>query len=206
MVNAKWVYSVMRDNHLLLGRKGVLKEQGSHNSKIGVADSNPRWCSDCFEFNCDNDDKLRVTFALDCCDRAALDWIVTNGGYTSKTAMDMLVNSDSKRFGNGLLKVFIEFLSNNGFCYTAKETKAFSRLLNLEARTTAVRSPQSNGMAKSFVKMRKRDYFSVMPKLNKQVALKNLAIAFEHYNGKHPHSALGYGSPREYRRQKESPT
>ncbi|HGS6656602.1 TPA: integrase core domain-containing protein, partial [Klebsiella pneumoniae] len=29
----------------------------------------------------------------------------------------------------------------------------------------------------------------------------NLAVAIEHYNENHPHSALGYRSPREYRRQ-----
>ncbi|EER2173762.1 TPA: integrase core domain-containing protein, partial [Escherichia coli] len=32
-------------------------------------------------------------------------------------------------------------------------------------------------------------------------ALHNLAVAIEHYNENHPHSALGYCSPREYRRQ-----
>ena len=33
-------------------------------------------------------------------------------------------------------------------------------------------------------------------------AVKNLAEAFEHYNEWHPHSALGYRSPREYLRQR----
>ncbi|WP_149021787.1 integrase core domain-containing protein, partial [Escherichia coli] len=33
-------------------------------------------------------------------------------------------------------------------------------------------------------------------------AAKNLAEAFEHYNEWHPHSALGYRSPREYLRQR----
>ncbi|WP_142905770.1 MULTISPECIES: integrase core domain-containing protein, partial [Klebsiella pneumoniae complex] len=35
-------------------------------------------------------------------------------------------------------------------------------------------------------------------------AAKNLAEAFEHYNEWHPHSALGYRSPREYLRQRAS--
>ncbi|MCV5083920.1 integrase core domain-containing protein, partial [Escherichia coli] len=35
-------------------------------------------------------------------------------------------------------------------------------------------------------------------------AAKNLAEAFEHYNEWHPHSALGYRSPREYLRQQGS--
>ncbi|HGD8795127.1 TPA: integrase core domain-containing protein, partial [Escherichia coli] len=29
-----------------------------------------------------------------------------------------------------------------------------------------------------------------------------LAVAIEHYNENHPHNALGYRSPREYRRQR----
>ncbi|PAZ25361.1 hypothetical protein APX81_26810 [Escherichia coli] len=32
----------------------------------------------------------------------------------------------------------------------------------------------------------------------------NLAVAIEHYNENHPHSALGYRSPREYLRQRAS--
>ncbi|MCY3431880.1 integrase core domain-containing protein (plasmid) [Klebsiella oxytoca] len=34
----------------------------------------------------------------------------------------------------------------------------------------------------------------------------HLAAAFTHYNENHPHSALGYHSPREYRRQRASLT
>ncbi len=68
------------------------------------------------------------------------------------------------------------------------------------SRTTAVRSPQSNGMAESFVKTVKRDYIEMMPKPDNRTAVGNLAIAFEHYNEHYPHSALGYRSPREFLR------
>ncbi|WP_373415351.1 integrase core domain-containing protein, partial [Escherichia coli] len=36
--------------------------------------------------------------------------------------------------------------------------------LGLEPKNTAVRSPESNGIAESFVKTIKRDYISIMPK------------------------------------------
>ncbi|EFJ8693725.1 transposase [Escherichia coli] len=74
----------------------------------------------------------------------------------------------------------------------------------LEPKNTAVRSPESNGIAESFVKTIKRDYISIMPKPDGLTAAKNLAEAFEHYNEWHPHSALGYRSPREYLRQRAS--
>ncbi|MDP0891599.1 integrase core domain-containing protein, partial [Klebsiella pneumoniae] len=81
--------------------------------------------------------------------------------------------------------------------YTAYETRRFARELNLEPCTTAVSSPQSNGMAERFVKTMKEDYIAFMPKPDVRTALPNLAAAFTHYNEWHPHSALGYHSPRE---------
>ncbi|GHM57267.1 hypothetical protein ECZU51_59370 [Escherichia coli] len=55
-----------------------------------MKESNQRWCSDGFEFRCDNGEKLRVTFALDCCDREALHWAVTTGGFNSETVQDVM--------------------------------------------------------------------------------------------------------------------
>ncbi|AOI67636.1 hypothetical protein WS51_28635 [Burkholderia territorii] len=55
-------------------------------------------------------------------------------------------------------------------------------------------------MAESFVKTMKRDYVAFMPKPDAASTARNLAIAFEHYNEKRPHSALRYRSPREFRR------
>ncbi len=46
-------------------------------------------------------------------------------------------------------------------------------------------------MAESFVKTMKRDYVPFMPKPDAVTAARNLAIAFERYNEKHPHSADG---------------
>ena len=48
----------------------------------------------------------------------------------------------------------------------------------------------------------KRDYIEMMPKPDSRTAVGNLAIAFEHYNEHHPHSAAGYRSPQEYLRSR----
>ncbi|HAX4824334.1 TPA: transposase, partial [Escherichia coli] len=95
-----------------------------------------------------------------------------------------------------------KWLTDNGSAYRAHETRQFARELNLKPCTTAISSPQSNGMAERFVKTMKEDYIAFMPKPNVRTALYNLAVAIEHYNENHPHSALGYRSPREYRRQR----
>ncbi|WP_126721322.1 IS3-like element IS2 family transposase [Escherichia coli] len=204
-INAKRVYRIMRQNALLLERKtAVPPSKRAHTGKVAVKESNQRWCSDGFEFRCDNGEKLRVTFALDCCDREALHWAVTTGGFNSETVQDVMLGAVERRFGNDLPASPVEWLTDNGSCYRANETRQFARMLGLEPKNTAVRSPESNGIAESFVKTIKRDYISIMPKPDGLTAAKNLAEAFEHYNEWHPHSALGYRSPREYLRQRAS--
>ncbi|HGC4752346.1 TPA: IS3 family transposase, partial [Escherichia coli] len=100
-INAKRVYRIMRQNALLLERKtAVPPSKRAHTGKVAVKESNQRCCSDGFEFRCDNGEKLRVTFALDCCDREALYWAVTTGGFDSETVQDVMPGAVERRFGN----------------------------------------------------------------------------------------------------------
>ena len=205
VINAKRIYRIMRQNALLLERKPAIPpSKRAHTGKVAVGESNRRWCSDSFEFSCDNGEKLRVTFALDCCDREALHWAASTGGYDSETVQDVMLGAVERRFGNSLPTSPVEWLTDNGSAYRSHQTRQFARMVGLEPKHTAVRSPESNGMAESFVKTMKRDYISIMPKPDGLTAVKNLAEAFEHYNEWHPHSALGYRSPREYLRRRTS--
>ncbi|WP_373369362.1 IS3 family transposase [Pseudomonas chlororaphis] len=200
-INVKRVYRVMRDHNLLLERR--LKQPGvprRHEGRIAVKTSDTRWCSDGFEFRCEDGAKLSVTFALDCCDREAIGWVASPTGYSGDDIRDLMLESVEKRFGDQLPVTPVQWLSDNGSAYTAEQTRLFARQIGLQPVTTPVRSPQSNGMAESFVKTIKRDYVAHMPKPDRETALRNLAIAFEHYNEQHPHSALNYRSPREFRR------
>ncbi|WP_420893700.1 IS3 family transposase [Pseudomonas veronii] len=200
-INVKRVYRVMRDHNLLLERR--IKQPGvprRHEGRIAVKTSDTRWCSDGFEFRCEDGAKLSVTFALDCCDREAIGWVASPTGYSGDDIRDLMLESVEKRFGDQLPTTPVQWLSDNGSAYTAEQTRLFARQIGLQPVTTPVRSPQSSGMAESFVKTIKRDYVAHMPKPDRETALRNLAIAFEHYNEQHPHSALNYRSPREFRR------
>ena len=61
------------------------------------------------------------------------------------------------------LPVTIEWLSDNGSCYVAGETRGFTSDIGLEPRTTPMEDPQSNGMAEAFVRTIKRDYVRISP-------------------------------------------
>lgn len=206
-INLKRIYRVMREHRLLLARPiRPARPQRCHTGRVAVDTSNQRWCSDGFEFRCDNGEPVRTTFALDCCDREALSWVATTGGYTGDDVRDVMLAAIEQRFGQQLPERPVEWLSDNGSAYIAAQTRSFAREVGLKPVTTPVCSPQSNGMAESFVKTMKRDYVAAMPKPDAVTAISNLAIAFEHYNEHHPHSALRYHSPRQFRRAVASST
>ncbi|HAN5978856.1 TPA: IS3 family transposase [Escherichia coli] len=170
-VNAKRVYRIMSENSLLLLHDKPSRRQREHKGRISVKESDQRWCSDGFEFGCDDGEKLRVTFVLDCCDREAIDWAASTGGYDKATVQDVMLGAIEKRFGDKVPEQFIQWLTDNGSAYRAHETRQFARELNLKPCTTAI---QSNGMAERFVKTMKEDYIAFMPKPNVRTALHNL--------------------------------
>lgn len=160
--------------------KPRVRPVGRSHTGMAVNESNRRWCSVGFEFRSDNGEKLRVIFALDCCDREALYWVASTIGFDSGTVQDVMRGAVERRFGQHLPPDPIEWMTDNGSAYRAHDTRRFARLLGLKPKRTAVRSPESNGVAESFVKTMKRDYISVMPRPAARTAVQNLA--FEHYN------------------------
>ncbi len=91
-----------------------------------------------------------------------------------------MLGAIEKRFGDKVPEQSIQWLTDNGSAYRAHETRQFARELNLEPCTTAISSPQSNGMAERFVKTMKEDYIAFMPKPNVRTAGNdsNLLIVF----------------------------
>jgi putative transposase len=197
-INRKRVYRIMKAHGLLL-RGSPRAEERRHDGRVAVERSNLRWCSDGFELACDNGEKVRVAFALDCCDREALAHVASTEGIKGEDVRDLMLASVESRFGRvNRLPDVIEWLTDNGSGFIAKETRAFARELGLEPRTTPITSPQSNGMAEAFVRTIKRDYARVSPMPDAQTVIASLPRWMRHYNEVHPHSALGYRAPREF--------
>ena len=197
--NHKRIYRVMKAHGLLLQRHAGGAETRRHDGRIAVARSNLRWCSDGFELGCDNGEKVRVAFALDCCDREALGYVATTEGIKGEDVQDLMIAAVEHRFGPvNRLPHTIEWLTDNGSCYVVGPTRAFARELGLEPRTTPLQSPQSNGMAEAFVRTIKRDYARISSCPDARSVLAALPGWFAHDNQLHPHWALGYRSPREF--------
>ena len=207
-VNPKRVYRVMAANALLWPKGATRRAQSSrrHTGTVCVQASDTRWCSDGFEIKCDSAQTVTATFAKDCWDREIMAFRVWEGkGLPGEPVREMLIDAVEKRFGAvealpaGYL---LQFLTDNGSAYIAHETGRVARTLGLTPINTPVCSPQSNGMAESFVNTFKRDYVGRMDLSDAPTVLAQLSAAFEHFNEIHPHSSLKMKSPREVRRQR----
>jgi len=200
-VNAKRVYRIMKDQGWLLARH-TGKSTRTHDGVIITLRSNLRWCSDAFEIRCWSGERVQVAFSLDCCDREVMSYVATSAAITGEMVRDLMAESVEQRFGAEALRTPhpVEWLSDNGPPYTALETRDFGEKLGLLVCTTPAYSPESNGMAESFVKTFKRDYVYVNELHDAASVMRQLAGWFEDYNEVHPHKGLRMQSPREYRR------
>jgi putative transposase len=201
-INHKRTYRVMRDHQLLLHKHTGKKPTRTHDGRVITLKSNLRWCSDSFEIRCWNGEVVRVVFSLDCCDRECMRWRATvNAGITGELVRDLMVDTVEHRFGAGAQQVphAVEWLSDNGSCYTAHETVSFGSSLGLLICTTPPYSPESNGMAEALVKTLRRDYVYLSRIDSAAVVLAQLPRWIDDYNEVHPHKGLKMRSPREYR-------
>jgi putative transposase len=205
-VNPKRAYRVMSSDGLLLPKAPRRRHSSRpHEGKVAVERSDLRWCSDGFEINCDSGETVTNTFTKDCCDREVMAWRAWKGkGLPGEPVREMLIEAVEKRFG--AVEAIpaghaLEFLSDNGGAYIAGDTRSVARQLGLTPINTPVCSPQSNGMAESFVNTFKRDYVSRMDLSDAATVMAQLPAAYEHFNEVHPHSALKMKSPREFRQQ-----
>ena len=197
-VNAKRVYRLMKKHGLLLERHTGRRFPRDHDGQVIAIRSNIRWCSDALEFTCWNGEIVRVAFALDCHDREVIGWLATTAGISGEMIRDMMVQCVELRFGSIRAPHRVQWLTDNGSIFAAHKTIEIALALNLEPCFTPVESPESNGMAEAFVKTFKRDYVRITALPGADTALALIENWMEDYNTIHPHSRLGYRSPREY--------
>ena len=105
--------------------------------------SDLRWCSDGFEFTCWNGEVVRGAFVLDAHDREVIAWrAVVNAGISGSDIRDMMLEAVEARFGGIPAPHPVEWLSDNGSIYTARDTRVFATQLNLVPLLHAGREPR----------------------------------------------------------------
>lgn len=204
-VNPKRAHRVMAQNRLLLPKPPHRRQSTRvHDGKVAVQRSELRWCSVGLKIKCDSGQMVTATFAKDCCDCEVMAWRTWEGkGLPGESVREMLIEAVKKRFGTVEAVPVdhrLEFLTYNGGDHIAADTRAMARSLGLVPVNTQMCSPQSSGIAESFVYTFKHDYVARMDLRDATRVMAQLSVAFEHFNEVHPHSPLKMRSPREFRR------
>ena len=68
-------------------------------------DHRTSWCSNGFDVSYDGGDKLRVTFALDCCDREVMTRVVGTTGYRSDDVQNVMLEAVERGISQGVSAV-----------------------------------------------------------------------------------------------------
>ncbi|ACA20677.1 Integrase catalytic region [Methylobacterium sp. 4-46] len=198
VVNAKRVLRILQVNGLTLAPYTARRTGRTHDGVVVALRSNVRWCSDHLDLRCRDGAVVRVLFAIDACDREIMAWSATTAGVSGEMVSNLMIACVEHRFGATKAPHPIEWLSDNGSAYIARQTSETATALGLRLLFTPVRSPQSNGIAEAFVKTLKRDYARLAMLPDAETVMRLLPSWFEDYNTVHPHSGLRMLSPREF--------
>ena len=94
------------------------------------------------------------------------------------------------RLGKTCTEEPIQWLTDHGSCYTAKETVAFGKRLGLDIRSKLPYTTESNGIAEAFVKTFERDCFCFGNLKDTKTVVAQLPMWFNDYNEKGPCKGL----------------
>ena len=131
-VNHKRGYRTMKYDGLLLARHNAKRPGQLHDGKVMVIQSNLRWGSDVLELLGWNGQTVRIAFVIDAHDREIIAWRAVVGmGIGGSQVRGLMLETVEKRFGTLREPMPVEWLSDNGYPYTAKDTRYFATQLNL---------------------------------------------------------------------------
>ena len=163
-LNHKRVFRLMAQARLLLQPHVGHRPIRAHEGNVIAPASNRRWSSDVLEIGCWNGEAVRVVFAIDTHDREIIAWQAATGGIDGQMVRDLMLTCVETRFNAMQAPHPVQWLADNGSAYTARDTIDFAAAVGLTACFTPVRSPESNGVSKAFVKTFKRDYARIQPR------------------------------------------
>ena len=90
--------------------------------------------------------------------------------------------------------------TNGGSQLTSTTFRERCCLLGIRLEAIRKRKPEDKGMIESLHGHFKNDYVLIQEPMSFVETKLMLAAAIRHYNGKEPHSSLGYMTPSEYRK------
>ena len=132
-------YSKAQDDLILEEIKKVIKERPSYGYKRVTAIINKSRSTRI------NKKRVYVAFVLDTCDREVISYQASTHQIIQEDIQSLMISAVERRFNSLQAPRLIQFLSDRGAVYRAKDTIGLARSLNLTSCFTAAYSPESNG-------------------------------------------------------------
>ena len=143
VVNTKHVLRVMQQNGLTLQKHTALRPGRTHDGVVVALRSNIRWCSDHLEIHARNGEVVRIVFVIDACDREIIAWsAVANAGISGEMVCDLMIAAVERRFQALRVPHRLEWLSDNGSAYIARQTAQVCRTWSNPAVHTSAESAE----------------------------------------------------------------
>ena len=142
-MNHERICRIMKGEKLLRQRH-TGKAVRTNDGKVITLCSDTRWCSDAFSIQQWNAEWAHVAFSLDTRNREVIRYIASTIGMDGVMVRDLKAESLETRLadaGADKAQVRVQWLSDNGPGYIAREAVELARTLNLEPCATPSCSP-----------------------------------------------------------------
>lgn len=167
--------------------------------KSVTSQANSRWAIDMTHLFTKRDGWCHLVAVIDCCDRFLVGWRFSRSGKAGVSAgalEDALIREKIKPDVHGLV-----VRSDNGLVFGSKRFHETVTKYRLQQEYITPYTPEQNGMIERFFRSFKEECVWQQGFVTFDEAYDKIADWIDHYNHERPHSALGYATPAEIRRE-----
>ncbi|MDQ5851027.1 MAG: IS3 family transposase [Chloroflexota bacterium] len=205
VINRKKVYRLMKAQGWLICQRPAAPKPRVKRKKRVATHANERWALDATHIDCGTDGWAHLIAVIDCYDREIIGYACALRGRANEAerAVEMACLA---RFGT--LRPHGEtpiIWSDNGVIFQSRRFREACRFYRLQQEFITPYTPEQNGMIERWFRSLKEE--CVWQHQFRTCAAARAAIArwIRWYNEERPHQALGYHSPRIYRRMYDVP-
>ncbi|TDY37197.1 putative transposase [Alicyclobacillus sacchari] len=202
-VNHKRVHRLMREMGLLVKSPQREASRKKRSGKIPVSQSNEHFQCDMTKIWCGKDGWGYLFAVIDAYDREIVGYSFSRYCRTEEL-LQAVDNAFNYRFPSGVRGANLTLRTDNGCQMTSRRFVQAMKDCQVKHERTGYHNPDADGYIERFFRSLKEEEVWMQEYDNFAEAKIAIKTYIEFYNKERPHSALGYRTPQEFRKWKES--
>lgn len=202
-VNKKAVYRGLRQKRRLVHQRSCTPRPRVQGWVSRASRSNERWAMDVTHIPCGQDGWTHLAAVIDCHDREIVgsEFALRSRAKEAERAVEAAC---LQRFGTPRPTNAPVLGSDNGLIFQSRRFRQACRDYRLQQEFITPYTPEQNGMIERFFRSLKEECVWQHTVQTFEEARRIIRDWVHWYNGRRPHSALGYRSPVQYRAQQST--